>query len=52
METLEGKNDLRSVEPGPILGELGLFTKVEEEFSAIEEVNHEVESLRCLECVV
>lgn len=52
METLERQDDLSSIVLSPFLIEPLIFPQVVKEFSSIQEVNDEVESLRCLECVV
>lgn len=52
MEFLECKYDFNSVETGSFLIEKVVFSEMVEQFAAIEEVHHKVESVRGLERVV
>ena len=50
VEVLEGENNFGGVKPGSIFGEANLVTQVVKQLSAVQEIAHEVELLRVLEC--
>ena len=52
MQALQGEYDLCCVESCSILVELRLLSQVEEQLATVEEVDDEVETLWCLECIM
>ena len=52
MEASESLHKLSSIEAGPSLRELLVLTQMVEQLTSIEEVHHEIQLGRGLECVV